>query len=409
MGGGVWGLSRRIAKGRPPVEDSTSPPPSFLLGNPRPAKLEPFPGSTRADGVSQSEGRMSIQKLPAFANLIMCAFVVSMFESSSMGQTGKTFEPVVKDSVPLGSINRKDPKLDALVPKEAKMMILAEGFDWSEGPVWLPREKVLLFSDVPQNVVYQWKEGKGISRFLSPSGYTGKTSRGGEPGSNGLTLDLGGRLVLCQHGDRRVSRLEPDKSFKTLVDRFEGKRFNSPNDVVFKSNGDMYFTDPPYGLLKGNDDPDKEIPFNGVYRLTPQGDLTLLTKEMTFPNGLALSPDEKTLYVANSDPKKALWMAFDLKADGTIEKGRVFKDVTSSVALDNPGLPDGMKVDVKGNLFATGPGGVLVFAPDATHLGTFKTGVPTANCGWGEDGSVLYITADMYLCRLKLSTKGNGF
>ena len=230
-----------------------------------------------------------------------------------------------------------------------------------------------------------------------------------KPGSNGLLMDRQGRLVLCQHGDRRVARLEPDGKFTTLADKYMGKRLYSPNDGVFKSNGDLYFTDPPYGLPKLNQDPAKELDFNGVYRLSASdGTLTLLTKEMTFPNGIALSPDEKTLYVANSDREKAIWMAFPLKDDGTVGAGRVFADVTSSVPTKK-GLPDGMKVDAAGNVFATGPGGVLVFAPDGTHLGTFNTGEATANCGWGEDGSVLYITADMYIGRVRLRTKGQGF
>jgi gluconolactonase len=224
-----------------------------------------------------------------------------------------------------------------------------------------------------------------------------------------LVMDRDGRLVLCQHGDRRVARLESDKTFATVADKYMGKRLNSPNDGVFHSNGDMYFTDPPYGLLKLNADPAKELNFNGVYRVAAaDGTVTLMTKEITFPNGIALSPDEKTLYVANSDPRKAIWMAFPLKEDGTIGSGRLFADVTSSTRTKK-GLPDGMKVDAAGNLFATGPGGVLVFAPDGTHLGTFNTGEATANCGWGEDGSVLYMTADMYIGRVRLTTKGKGF
>ncbi|MBM3890887.1 MAG: SMP-30/gluconolactonase/LRE family protein, partial [Verrucomicrobia bacterium] len=204
----------------------------------------------------------------------------------------------------LGTIERLDPALDKLIPPGAVIEKLAEGFDWSEGPVWLPAESCLLFSDVPRNTVYKWKAGAGVSVFLKPSGYTGPPMPGQrEPGSNGLTFDAEGRLVLCEHGDRRVARLEKNGRKTTLADRFEGKRFNSPNDLVFKSNGDLYFTDPPYGLPKLNNDPAKEIPFNGVYRLAKDGTLTLLTKEMTFPNGLAFSPDEKTLYVANSDPQ----------------------------------------------------------------------------------------------------------
>jgi gluconolactonase len=308
----------------------------------------------------------------------------------------------------VGTIERLDPRFDQLIARDAVLEKLAEGFDWSEGPVWLSKGAYLLFSDVPKNTVLKWKEGAEVSVFLNPSGYTGSVPRGGEPGSNGLVLDPSGRLVLCQHGDRRVARLKEGGGFETLADRFEGKRFNSPNDAVFKSNGDLYFTDPPYGLLKLNADPAKELDFNGVFRLSAKGDLTLLTKEMTFPNGLAFSPDEKTLYVANSDPNKAIWMAFPVNDDGTLGKGRVFYDATSS-AKTLKGLPDGMKVDRAGNLFATGPGGVNVFSPDGTLLGRINPNEATANCGFGNDGSTLYVTADMYLCRIKLKTRGAGF
>ncbi len=307
----------------------------------------------------------------------------------------------------LGTIERLDPAFDKLVPPGAKMEKLASGFDWSEGPVWMPETKALLFSDVPMNKVYRWKDGEGLSVFLQPSGYTGKSERGGEPGSNGLLRDASGALVLMQHGDRRVARLKADKTFETLADKYDGRRFNSPNDGAWKSNGDLYFTDPPYGLLKLNDDPAKELPHNGVYRLARDGKVTLLTKEMTFPNGIAFSPDEKVLYVANSDPKMAIWKAFPVKGDGTLGEGRVLFDTTAWVGTKK-GLPDGMKVDRLGNLFATGPGGVLVLTPEGKHLGTLATGEATANCGWGDDGSVLYITADMHLCRIKTSTKGNG-
>ena len=306
-----------------------------------------------------------------------------------------------------GTIVRKDARFDRLVPRDATIEKLADGYDWSEGPVWMKRGAYLLFSDVPQNTVYRFKEGEKVTVFLKPSGYTGTTARGGEPGSNGLNVDAEGRLILCQHGDRRVARLADDgKSFVTLADRYEGKRFNSPNDSAYTSKGDLYFTDPPYGLLGKNDDPAKEMPFNGVYRLAKDGKVTLLTKEMTYPNGIAFSPDEKTLYVANSDPDKAIWMAFPVQDDGTLGKGRVFFDATSMAKAGRKGLPDGMKVDRAGNIFATGPGGVLVFDPDGTHLGTFDTNEATANCGWGDDGSSLYITADMYLGRVKLTTKG---
>lgn len=310
----------------------------------------------------------------------------------------------------IGTIERSDPGIDRLIPQGAVIEKLAEGFDWSEGPVWDRRDGFLVFSDVPMNTVFKWKEGDTTaSVFLKPSGYTGTDPRGGEPGSNGLLRDAEGRLVLCQHGDRRVARLEKDGKFTTLADRFEGKRFNSPNDGVYKSNGDLYFTDPPYGLIGNNNDPKKETRFNGVYRIAKDGTVTLLTKEMTFPNGIAFSPDEKTLYVANSDPNKPIWMAFEVKDDGTLGEGRVFFDTTAWVKAGKKGLPDGMKVDKAGNIFATAPGGVAIFAPNGTHLGTLNTGEATANCGWGDDGSTLYITADMYLCRIKLTTKGLGF
>jgi gluconolactonase len=306
-----------------------------------------------------------------------------------------------------GSIERLDPRFNRLVPSGATLEKLADGFDWSEGPVWFQKGGYLLFSDVPLNTVFRWKDGEKVSVFLKPSGYTGTTPRGGEPGSNGLNMDAQGRLVLCQHGDRRVARLADDgKSFVSLADRFEGKRFNSPNDSAYRRNGDLYFTDPPYGLLGKNDDPAKEIPFNGVYRIAKHGKVTLLTKEMTYPNGIAFSPDEKTLYVANSDPAKPIWVAFPVEADGTLGKGRVFFDATPLAKAGKKGLPDGFKVDRAGNLFATGPGGVLVFDADGTHLGTFDTNEATANCGFGDDGSTLYITADMYLARVRLSTKG---
>ncbi len=335
--------------------------------------------------------------------------ILAIFSTVNSGCSHRALAQEASKTPTLGTIERIDPRLDHLVPRDARVERIAEGFDWSEGPVWDRKGRFLLFSDVPQNTVFKWQEGKGVSVFLKPSGYTGSIPRAGEPGSNGLLLDRDGRLVLCQHGDRRVARLESDGKFTTLAGTYMGKRFNSPNDGVFKSNGDLYFTEPPYGLVGLNKDPAKELDYNGVYRLSAQtGTVTLLTKEMTFPNGIAFAPDEKTLYVANSDPKKAIWMAFPVNDDGTIGPGRVFADVTSS-APAKKGLPDGMKVDEAGHLFATGPGGVLVFAPDGSHLGTFNTGEATANCGWGEDGSVLYITADMFLGRVRLTTKGLGF
>lgn len=308
----------------------------------------------------------------------------------------------------MGTVERLDPALDKLLAPGATMEKLAYGFDWSEGPVWIKKGEYLLFSDVPRNVVFRWKEGEGTKDFIMPSGYTGSTPRGGEPGSNGLTLDSKGRLVLCQHGDRQVARLEKDGRFLPLAKYYKFRKFNSPNDLVFKSNGDLYFTDPPYGLEKNNADPKKELAFNGVYRLDTKGEVTLLIQDLSFPNGIAFSPDEKTLYVAISDPKRAVVMAYDVGKDGLVSNGRVFFDATSMVGT-NKGLPDGLKVDKLGNLWATGPGGVLILSPEGKHLGTLNTGEATANCGWGGDGSTLYITADAYLCRIKTLVKGHGF
>ena len=307
-----------------------------------------------------------------------------------------------------GSVARLDPALDKLIAPTAKIEKLAEGFVWSEGPVWDKKNECLLFSDVPRNVVFKWKEGAGTREYLFPSGYTGTAPRGGEPGSNGLTIDSHGNLVLCQHGDRRVARLEKDGTVSTVVEYNKFRRFNSPNDLVYHSNGDLYFTDPPYGLEGNNKDPKKELMFNGVYLLRKNGTLVLLTDKLTFPNGIALSPNEKTLYVAVSDPEKAQYWAYDVQADGTISNGRVLFDTTAWVAT-RKGLPDGLKVDQNGILFATGPGGVIILTPEGRHLGTIETGEPTANCNWGDKGTTLYITANHTLCRIKTLTRGKGF
>ena len=310
-------------------------------------------------------------------------------------------------------IERLDPALDALVAADAAIEVLAGGYDWTEGPVWVKDGGYLLFSDIPPNQIHRWKQGEGARLYLTPSGYTGTEKRGGEVGSNGLTIDREGRLVLAQHGDRRIARMDaplgkPQAKFVTLADRYNGARFNSPNDVVFRSNGDVYFTDPAYGMEKQWDDPKREMNYAGVFLRKTDGTITLLTRDMTRPNGIAFSPDERRLYVAQSDPKAAVWRVFDVKPDGTIENGRVLLDTTSMVATKK-GLPDGMKVDVQGNLFATGPGGVLVISPQGKHLGTINTGQATSNCAFGDDGRTLYMTADDYLMRVKLKTKGMGF
>jgi gluconolactonase len=315
---------------------------------------------------------------------------------------------IAGDRRTIGRIERQDPRLDALVPRDAVIEVLAEGFRWSEGPVWDRAAGRLLFSDVPNNVVHAWSEKGGLSSFLKPSGYTGPEGGGGrEPGANGLAFDAKGRLVLCQHGDRRISRLEHGR-FVTLVDRFEGKRFNSPNDLVLGADGSIYFTDPPYGLTKTFDDPGREIGWNGVYRLAPDGRVSVLAKDLRAPNGIGLSPDGGTLYVGQSDPDRPVVMAYDLAKDGTVSNGRVFFD-TTPLRKNGPGGPDGLKVDRDGNVFTTGPGGVVVVSPKGEYLGTIVTGIPTANLAFGDDGSTLYLTANDRLCRVRTTTKGQGF
>jgi gluconolactonase len=335
--------------------------------------------------------------------------VATLFFAIGSGSSLLAAEPArPADLLPtVGSIERLDPRLDVLVPRDAPIEVLASGFEWAEGPVWIADDRgglppgSLLFSDIPRNRVYRWHPRDGLGVFLEPSGFTGPSAYGTERGSNGLTLDREGRLISCEHGDRRVSRLEPGGGKRTLADAWEGKRFNSPNDAVVHSSGAIYFTDPPYGLPRQMDDPRREIGFCGIYRLGPDGTVALLCRSMTRPNGLAFSPDEKLLYVAQSDPKAPLWMAFAVAADGTLDQGRVFFDATR-LAETRKGLPDGLKVDPAGNLFATGPGGVLIIAADGTHLGTILTGQATANCAFGEGGRTLFITADSLLCRVRL-------
>ena len=305
-----------------------------------------------------------------------------------------------------GSIEKLNEELDDFITPGSLPEIIAEGFDWSEGPLWVADKKMLLFSDIPPNSIFSWTEEEGKKLYLKPSGYTGTVERGGEPGSNGLLLDSEGRLVLCQHGDRQLARMDasldaPAPKFVTLANAYNGKKLNSPNDATFNSKGELFFTDPPYGLEGNVDDPTKELAFQGVYKLTPDGKVTLLTDEMTRPNGIAFSPDEKTLYVANSDPKMAIWMAFDVTEEG-LENGRVLFDATKFVGAERKGLPDGLKVHKSGKLFATGPGGVLVLSPDGGHLGTILTGQATSNCAFNEDQSILFMTADMYVMRIAL-------
>jgi gluconolactonase len=306
-------------------------------------------------------------------------------------------------------ITRLDPRFDRLVPPDAVLEKIVDNHGWTEGPVWIKSGGYLLFSDVVRNTIYQWKQGEGERVYLRPSGYTDTLPfTGSEPGSNGLTLDHSGRLVFAQHGDRRISRREPDGRLTVLVSRYRGKRINSPNDLVYRSNGDLYFTDPPFGLPRTFADPRKELPFQGVYRLARDGTLTLLTSELSAPNGIAFSPDERTLYISNADSNRLVWMAFPVSSDGTLGQGRVLFDGTE-LTRTRRGTADGMKVDVHGNVFGAGPGGVYVFTPEGALLGWFDFGGNVGNVAWGEDGSTLFVAANAAVYRLRLATKGAGF
>ncbi|WP_090334497.1 SMP-30/gluconolactonase/LRE family protein [Dyadobacter koreensis] len=308
----------------------------------------------------------------------------------------------------LGKVTYNDPKLEKLLPKNSKLEVLAMGFDWCEGPVWVKNGGYLLFSDVPKNTVYKWDEKNELSVFLKPSGFTGLGEYSNEPGSNGLIIDKKGRLISCEHGDRRISAMPLSNAGKiTLSDNFEGKRFNSPNDIVeHPTNGSYYFTDPPYGLAKHENDPTREIPYFGVYQITPKGETKLVIRDLSRPNGLSFSPDGKTLYVSQSDPEKAILMAYPLQADGSVGKGKMLYDATPMSKTGLTGLPDGFKLDIEGNIWTSGPGGILIISPDGKLLGKIETLEIASNCAWGNDGSMLYMTVDGYLCRIKTSTKG---
>ena len=326
--------------------------------------------------------------------LIVCLFL------AACNETTKT------DMKTIGTIERLDASLDSLVDPNAKPEIIAEGFDWSEGPLWIPEHQMLLFSDIPPNTIYKWTEKGGKEVYLNPSGYTGDTSRGGEVGANGLILRADGKLTMCQHGDRRMAWMDapltaPQPKYVTIADNWQGKKFNSPNDAVYRSNGDLFFTDPPYGLEKNMDDPLKEIPFQGVFKATPTGEVTLLTDSITRPNGLAFLPGERTIIIANSDPNKAVWYLFDIGPGDTLISAGLLYDATEEGKKEK-GSPDGLKVDKQGNIFATGPGGIWIFNKERKVIGKVKIPESCSNIALADDDKTLYITADMYVLRLKL-------
>lgn len=306
----------------------------------------------------------------------------------------------------VGEIERFDSAINRILFPGAKAEIIADGFKWSEGPLWLEKQQVLLFSDVPENTVYQWTPKQGKQVYLNPSGYTGTVPRGGEMGSNGLLLDKAGRLVLCQHGDRRMARMEapldkPKPVFVSLADRYEGKRLSSPNDACFSSRGELFFTDPPYGLPQRSErDSTKETTSNGVYKLTNNGKVILLVDSLARPNGVALFPGEKRLLVANSDPRKPNWYVYDIKGDALVN-GKIFY---TAAGYDRSwqGLPDGLKIDRQGNVYASGPGGVYFFNSEGRLLGRLRLPRAASNVALSDDEKTLYITNSNQVLRLKM-------
>lgn len=308
-------------------------------------------------------------------------------------------------------IDRWDPAMDAIVPQGWKIEKLAEGFGWAEGPIWVKKGGYLLFTDVPGNKMWKWSDKGGLEKFLDPSGAASiDTNVWREAGANGLAILDRNTILLADTGNRGIQKLDLRSKKKTPVAMaYDGRKFSSPNDVTRMKSGVVFFTDPPYGFKKFDDAPEKEQPFNGVYRQGKDGSVTVIEKELHRPNGVALSPDESTLYVTQSEPTKAVIMAYSLDKDGNVTGKRLFHDATDLVARDAPGLPDGITVAADGTVFSTGPGGVLVLSKDGKRLGRISDGKPTANCKFGDDGKSLYLTSQNMLARIRLNVKGQGF
>lgn len=329
-------------------------------------------------------------------NKIFLSFLIAMVYLTAVCQENHKFSVEILDDQALQIIN-----------KDAEIVVVGSGFSWTEGPLWIANGNYLLFSDIPNNKVFKLDDQGEITEYLSPSGYMGENFGGEEPGSNGLLLNRKEELILLQHGERRIVKMnaplnEPKPNYEVLVSHYKKKRFNSPNDGVFDANGNLYFTDPPYGLPKRMDDPNKELDFQGVYCLLTSGEVVLVDT-LTRPNGICFSPDGSKLYVAVSDPEHAVWYQYDVASPGKIANKKLFYDVTELVGQEGQqGLPDGMKMHSSGNLFATGPGGLWIFNEVGKPIARIQTGQATANCAFTSDEKTLYLTADDYLLKVAL-------
>lgn len=311
----------------------------------------------------------------------------------------------------VGRVTAFDPAFNAIVASDARIEKIADGITWAEGPAWVRDGGYLLFTDVPKNRLYRWSEREGLSVFLEPSGYAGPddgTLR--EAGANGLFVEPAGTVLLADSGSRALARLDLKTKLKTmLATKFDGKRFNSPNDMVRRSDGMVFFTDPPYGLKGIDRSPVRELAISGVYRLDRDGTVHLIDDSLKFPNGVVLSPDERQLYVSSSDPANPVWMVYALDARGEVTGKRVFADAADLTRAGDRGSPDGMCMAADGKLFTSGPGGLLVFAPDGRRLGRIETGSTVSNCEFGDDGHTLYLTATNFIARVRVGVAGLGY
>jgi len=336
--------------------------------------------------------------------LVFSSVLASCANSTSQSNTNTNADStkLVKEYPKMGNVEVLDPAMLAIIDSTAQVEKLANGMTWAEGPVWVNDGNFLLYSDTRQNIIYQWSEANGLQEFIKPAGFEGPGTYSEEQGTNGLLVNKEGFLVACDHGNRRIAKIDlKTKKKETLVDNWQGKKFNSPNDICQHPNGDYYFTDPPYGLPgRENDTETKEIAENGVYKVNAKGEATQVISNLARPNGIVISPDGKTLFVALSDGNNPFIMAYDIKEDGLLSEGRIFFDFKKQFSAESMAA-DGIKMDKNGNMFAAAGDGVVVINPTGKPIGRIRSTVHTANCAFASDG-YLYLTSTDQLLRVKL-------